>query len=77
MKNKKSEEMKRKSEELREKAGELEDLEELIEKVEDAEMIIFEILQEIDRFEISEPHGWLSSSISELLSRLEEKMGEY
>lgn len=77
MKNKKSEEMKRKSEELKEKAEEVEDLEELILKVEDAEMLILEILDEIDRFEISEPHGWLSSIISDILSQLEDKMGEY
>ena len=74
---KKSEEMKRKSEEYKEKAEELEDLEELIRKVEDAEMLIFEILDEIDRFGVSEPHGWLSSIITEILSQLEDKMGAY
>ena len=73
----KSEEMKRKSEELAEKAEEVEDLEELIRKVEDAEMLIMEILDDSHRFGVNEPHGWLSSIISEMLSQLESKMEEY
>tara|TARA_R100001079_G_scaffold107334_1_gene76308 strand:+ start:36 stop:260 length:225 start_codon:yes stop_codon:yes gene_type:complete len=70
----KSEELKKKSEELAEKAGEAEQLEELIKKAEEAEWAIQEVLDELHDFNISEPHGWLSSIVYELTELLRQRL---
>jgi len=63
-----------KSNELKEKAKEAEELEDLIKTVVDAEGIIHEICLEIQRFDIQEPHGWLSTIIDELRQQLENRL---
>jgi len=72
----KSKDIKQKSEELAEKAEQAEDLEVLIRKAEEAEWAIQEVLDEIGRYNISEPHGWLSSIVYELTEELRRKLEE-
>ena len=68
--------MKQKSEELAVKAEEAAELEELIKKAEGAEWAIQEVLDNIHYFNISEPHGWLSSTIHDLIEELRRKLEE-
>ena len=72
----KSKDIKQKSEELAAKAQEAEELEELIKKAEGAEWAILEVLDNIHYFNISEPHGWLSSTIHDLIEELRRKLEE-
>ena len=72
----KSKDIKQKSEELAEKAEQAEDLEVLIEKAERAEWAVQEVLDEIGRYNISEPHGWLSSIVYELTETLRQRLEE-
>jgi|TARA_B100000035_G_C20954742_1_gene533645 hypothetical protein len=71
----KSRNIKQKSEELAEKAEQAGNLEALIEKAEKADFYIQELLDEIGRFNISEPHGWLSQVIHDLKEALRKKLG--
>ena len=72
----KSKDIKQKSEELAEKAEQAEDLEVLIRKAEEAEWAVQEVLDEIGRYNISEPHGWLSSIVYELTETLRQRLEE-
>ena len=63
-----------KSDELKEKAEQAEGLEELIKKAEEAEMLIYDLCQELQDFGIQEPHGWLSSIIAEVRAELENRL---
>ena len=72
----KSEELERKSEELKSKAYEAEQLEQLLEWAIQAEGYITDILGHPDLRElcIEEPHGWLSSIMSDLVREIESKL---
>ncbi len=70
----KSKDIKQKSEELAEKAEQAEQLEELNQKAEEAEWAIQDVLDEIGNFDISEPHGWLSSIVYELTETLRQRL---
>ena len=63
-----------KSDELKEKAEQAEGLEELIRKAEEAEMLVYDLCQEIQDFGIQEPHGWLSTIIGDLRQELEDRL---
>ena len=63
-----------KSNELKEKAKQAEGLEDLIKKAEEAEMLIYDLCQEIQDFGIQEPHGWLSTIIGNLRVELENRL---
>ena len=63
-----------KSDELKEKAEQAGELEELIKKAEDAEMLVYDLCQEIGYFDIQEPHGWLSTIIGDLRQELEDRL---
>ena len=65
-----------KSDKLREKAEEAEELEELLSLAVNAEMIIDDLLHALSSVNIQEPHGWLSSIISELVTDIENKLEE-
>ena len=63
-----------KSDKLKEKAQQAEELEELIKKAEDAETLVYDLCQEIEDFDIQEPHGWLSTIIADLRQELENRL---
>ena len=63
-----------KSDELKENAQHAEELEELIRKAENAEMLVYDLCQEIGDFDIQEPHGFLSTIIGDLRQELEDRL---
>ena len=63
-----------KSKELEEKAKKAERLEELHRKAVDADMIIDDLLYELNSVDIQEPHGWLSSIVSDLVTEIETQL---
>lgn len=65
-----------KSKDLEEKAKQAEELEELHSLAVNAEMIIDELLHALSSVDIHEPHGWLSSIMSELVTDIENKLEE-
>lgn len=63
-----------KSKELAEKAKQAEALEELIQKAEEAESYVQEVLDEIGDFGIDEPHGWLSEIVYKTTELLRKRL---
>ena len=64
-----------KSKELEERTKKAAELEEMIHRAINAEMVIDSLLEDLRDFEnIPEPHGWLSSIMSELVSQLEGEL---
>ena len=64
-----------KSKELEERTKKAAELEEMIHRAINAEMVIDSLLDDLRDFEnIAEPHGWLSSIMSELVSQLEAEL---
>ena len=63
-----------KSKELEEKAKLAEELEELHSLAVNAEMIIDDLLHALSSVNIEEPHGWLSSIMSELVTDIENRL---
>jgi hypothetical protein len=70
----KSNELKAKSKEIQEKAEEAQKLEELLTIAEQAEDLVYELCEEIEEVSITEPHGWLSSIISDLRTEIENRL---
>ena len=70
----KSKDFEEKTKELEEKTKKAAELEEMIHRAIDAEMMVDSLLHDLERVNIAEPQGWLSSIMSELVSQLEAEL---